>query len=467
VLKISVSTLAFVVVSSLILSACGGSSSGIPKDDDPTPGPIVNPGPPVVIDDEVQRQDIREDDELFAYRSTSPHANVLKDCALIESADDACTLSTLPFIGQVATTVSRSDVMDRLLVTHNWMGERFEALIDAAPDNMIPLFGSITSISIGSKIRPSNYWTGTGAIQLDPESLWLSVAEKANVSIEEDYRSGFGADLQFWSFGTLRDGDKPAITYFNLTDTEERTLDDIKFPMYRLLYHELAHAVDYLPAASVATLDETRTPNSALNRNRRFFLSERLVNDLPLYSNTMYRLGQVSFKGEDATEAQKSLTPSDVGAEMANDGAIRYYGYSTTREDFATLFAISMMKFNFGHDYHIAYVQKPVDETDYACSELTVGWGSRNRMADSLVIPRVRWVFESIYGSSDEFEQFFATDSGFSEPMTPGVDWCTNRDGGNVTDASLRGRSLQQMTAADARQAEFKQLEMERLSHAH
>jgi len=454
-------------------------------DDDPNSGLFVNPEPPestepvftdpdpevagspVLIDGQVQRQDVREADELFAYRPGSPYASVLKDCALIDSVDKACTLTTLPFIRQVAPAVSRSDVMDRLLVTHNWMGERFEALIDAAPDNMIPLFGSITSISIGSTIRPSNYWTGTGAIQLDPESLWLSVAEKANVSIKEDFRSGFGADLQFWAFGTLRNGDKPAFSYFNLTDTEERTLEDIKFPMYRLLYHELAHAVDYLPEASVATLDEARTPNNALNRNRRFFLSGSLVNDLPLYSNILYRLGQVSFRGEDATETQKALTPSDAGAEMANDGAIRYYAYNTTREDFATLFAISMMKFNFGHDYHIAYVQKPADEADYACTDLTVGWGSRNRMADSLVLPRVRRVFELIYGSSDEFEQFFAKDAGISVPMTPGVDWCTNRDSGNSVDSSLTGRSLQQMTPATARQAEFKQLERERLRHTH
>ncbi len=468
--KVSGSTLAISLMTLLVLSACGGSggSSGLPPGDDPDVSlPLPAVSAPPVIDGIVQRQSVRDEGQLQAFRRNSPYANVLRSCALTNSASSACTLTTLPFIKQENTAFTRSDVMDRLLVTHEWMGERFEALLDAAPDNMLPLFGSITSISIGSTVRPSNYWTGTGAIQLDPDNLWLSVAEKASVSIEEDYRSGFGADLQFWSFGTLRNGNAPAINFFSLTDTTERTLDDIKLPMYRLLYHELAHAIDYLPDESVATLDATRTPNSALFRNRSFFLSERMVTDLPLYSDIMYRLGQVSFRGEDATEIQQFMTPSDVGAEMGNDGAMRYYGYSTTREDFATLFTMAMMKFSFGLDYYIGYVQKPVDESNYGCDELTVGWGSRNRLADPLVIPRVKWVFESIYGPSDEFDQFFASQVGQSEAMTPGVDWCTNRDAGPLPDSSLSGRSVLQTLSADARRAQFEQLEMERLQQLH
>ena len=454
------------LVASLLLSACGGGSSGdgsMPTDTDGNAeNPLISP------DGEVLRNDVRDTDQLYAYRPDGAYASVLKECALIDSADDACTLSTLPFIKQATPDFTRSDIVDRLLVTHPWMGQRFEALIAAAPDSMIQLFGSITAISIGSTVRPSNYWTGTGAIQLDPENLWLTIAEKANVSIEEDYRSGFGADLQYWAFGTLRDGDQAAIKFFNLTDTRERTLDDIKYPMYRLLFHELAHAVDYMPEASIPSLDASLTPNSAIYRNRQFALSPQLVADLPLYSQTLYELGQVSFRGETATDFQKSITPADAGNEMAGDGAMRYYGYSTDREDFATLFALTMMKFSFGLDYHIGYVQKPVDENNYSCSELTVGWGMRNRLADALVNPRAKRVFEQIYGTSTEFDAFFANGVGQTNAMTPGVDWCTNRDGGVVqADAAWKARTRDASLTDAERRAQFEQLEAERLNYTH
>ncbi|NND92197.1 MAG: hypothetical protein HKN42_15155 [Granulosicoccus sp.] len=413
------------------LAGCGGSAgeslpeTGVsPDNDDPAATPA---------EDLVARSDVRGLDRLYAYRQDSPYATVLRQCALIESSDDACSLDTLPFISQATPDFTREDIMHRVLVTHDWMGRHFESVLDDAPEGMITLFGALTSIVIGSTVRPSNYWTGTGGIQLDPGNLWLTIDEKANVSIQQDYRNDFGRDLQFWDIGTLREGNSPAIRYFSLTDRQERTLKDIRIPMYRLLYHELAHAVDYLPAASIATLDITMTPTDALFQNREFFLSPQLANELPLYSQTLYDLALVSFGGEQASELQTGLTPAYVGGEMAIDGAVRYYAYSTWREDFATLFATTLMKLEFNLDYYLAFVQKPQNEQHYSCSELTVGWGVKNRVADPLVSPRARWVLESVYGSTPGFDAFFATRLGTASPMITGVDWCTNRDGVRLT----------------------------------
>lgn len=452
----------------LYLSGCGGSS-GITPEAEPVQ-PLIEPteqddDPSVDPEQDIlPRADIRELDQLYPYRSDSPYAAVLKGCALAQSTTDACTLNTLPFITQATPQFDRDDILDRLLVTHDWMGERFEQLLSEAPADMIPLFGSITAISIGSTIRPSNYWTGTGAIQLDPANLWLSVEEKANVSTVKDYRSGNGDDLTFWAFGTLRDGDRPATYGYSLTDRRERNLPDIRISMYRLLYHELAHAVDFLPNASVATLNSERTPYRALSANREFYLSPQLYRDLPLHSSILHNLAGVSFHGNDATDAQKTFSSAFVGAEMANDGAARYYGYSTVREDFATLFATTMLKMNFGLDYYVAYVQKPAGATDTAdipCSDLLVGWGNKNRIADPLVKPRARWVLESVYGASEEIDLLFTRDIGQRELMAAGVDWCTNRDGGVQADLSAQGRSR-----TDQQQQRL-QLELERLDYRH
>ncbi len=439
----------WVFIIALFLTGCGGSGGDTPEPDDDD-------------SDVLARNDIRGVNGLFVYRPDSPYAAVIKECALVDSSDQACTLETLPFITQATPDFTKDDIMDRLLVTHEWMGERFETLLHDAPDSMIPLFGSLTSIVIGSTVRPSNYWTGTGGIQLDPATLWLSLEEKANISIAADYRSDFATDLIFQEMLSMRIGDNAAIDYFSLSDKEERNLKDIEIPVYRLLYHELSHAVDYLPTTSVATLDSSLVPARALDNNSQYFLSPQLHLDLPLYSQTLYDLGQVSFRGEAATEDQRSISATFAGLEMANDGAAEFYGYNTRREDLATLFTATMMKYDFGIDYFTAFVTKPTD-SEYSCEDLTVGWGVRNRLADALVASRARWVVESVYGSNPVMDNFFANGLGEAVPMVAGLDWCSNRDGSTTTIA-LRKSGVD---AFEAIAASRRQLEGELRTYTH
>ncbi len=236
---------------------------------------------------------------------------------------------------------------------------------------------------------------------------------------------------------------------------EKRTLKDVTILVYRLWYHELSHAVDYLPSASVATLDSSLVPARALDNNSQYFLSPQLYLDLPLYSQTLYDLGQVSFRGETATEVQKNFSPSFVGSEMAIDGATEFYAYNTVREDLATLFTTVMMKNDFEIDYFTAFVAKPVDESDYNCSELTVGWGVKNRLADALVAPRAKWVMESIYGPNPQIDNLFANKLGEAVPMIAGLDWCSNRDGVSTVAASQKsGADTLEAATASRRQLE-------------
>lgn len=410
--------------------------------------------------------DILDENQLYAYRSDSPYAAVLKDCALAKEIVDTCTLQTLPFIAQQNSEFTRADIMNRLLVTHDWMGERFEALLNDAPEKMIPLFGSLTSISIGSTVRPSYYWAGIGGIRLDPAGLWLTVDEKANVSAEEDYRSGFGDGLQFWFFETLRNGNQPAINYYSLSDDSERPYEDIKVPMYQLLYHELAHAVDFLPAESIPSLNASLNPAQALTLNENFFLSPRMYNDMPLNSQVLDELSQVSFRGVTATDVQISYQPDFLGAEMANDGASRYYGYYTQREDFATLFAVAMMKLDFNLDSYVGFVNKPANLESYFCSELLVGWGQKNRLADALVQPRAKWALEQVYGQRTEFDNFFAENASQLKDMVPGVNWCDNRDNNYSADLPFSDES--KIELSDEQKAEAMQrLEFERRVRIH
>lgn len=432
----------WLIVMVALVAGCGGGGGDLAGELGADPSaPLLPSGPPASNDPgaELPRFDVRDVDQLYPFRQNSPFAAVLKQCALAAATEEICRLSTLPYIGQGNADVTIEDILDRLLVTHDWMGQRFAELLEDAPADLIALFGSITSISIGSTVRPSFYRNQTGAIRLDPEVLWLSFLEKANVSTEEDPRSDYGRDLQFFTFAAYQIDGRPAYDFFTLTDYQERTLADIRVPVFRLLFHELAHAVDYVQFASLAGLDSQLTPRDVARDLRSQRLSVRLNYDLELRSELMYGLAQVRFRGEDATEAQKNLTSSDVGAAMAGDGAAKFYGYSTVREDVATLLATAMIKKHFNVDYSMAYVQKPDNLDSYVCTDLLVGWGVRNRLADPLVVPRAKWVVDQIYGESAENEQFFNNGLNTQSLMTPGLNWCANRDAGVIASRANAG----------------------------
>ena len=164
---------------------------------------------------------------------------------------------------------------------------------------------------------------------------------------------------------------------------------------------------------------------------------------------------------------RKGFTPGYVGSEMANDGAMQYYAYSTIREDFATAFEKTMMKKEFGLDYYVAFVTKPADVERYNCSELIVQWGVRNRLADPVVQYRSRLAVESIYGATPEFDQFMRDDLGLQDPMTVGVDWCTNRDGTLNMASGAQSRQLTLDSSQSFDPLEFEQLEAQRQRGRH
>jgi len=212
--------------------------------------------------------------EAYAYYPSSPYASVLKDCIVPE--EEPCTLDTLPFIGQENLQPTIVDIMDRVLVTHDWMGERFEQILVAMPPETLDLFVPVTAIIIGSEVRPSNYWAAYGRIALDPASLWLSNSEKTTISKQEDFRTNLGSEIKYRSRTTSTIGGKYAWSYFSLSGDKERTLRDIRYPMARLLFHELAHANDFIQASLFPSLNADDTPSSAAVKNYDNSISERL-----------------------------------------------------------------------------------------------------------------------------------------------------------------------------------------------
>jgi hypothetical protein len=368
----------------------------------------------------------------------SPYKSAIVDCVKTVNNNpmSSCKLSTLPFIGQKTSAPTKADILAQTVVSHPWMATRFDQLLDQMPNDVFLLFRGVTAIVIAADIRPSHYRSDTGAIYLDPADLWLNAAERATISKEEDYRSGFSNGLAFRSLWRYVQGNNYAYDYYPLDGAvSSRSIGDIVRPMAALLFHELAHANDFMPPAFVAQVNPQVTASGAIDNVQGSFISTGLKLQSPLNSLMQFNLGRVMFYGVTATDDQKRLSAEQVGLDFSIDGASDSYNYSSQYEDVAMLFEEVMMKYHYNIDRELAFTDAP-PTANSSCSYYVVRWGVRNRIGNPLVKSRAQLVVNKVLGVADTSVYFAALPAPRS--MGNGVSWC---DSINSSLSNLNGVS--------------------------
>lgn len=398
-----------VVFISLSLLACGGGGGG-----------GSDAGSPSGDSDDPVEADFND---VVVYESASPYRSMLKSCALAEFASETCLLSEVPLLSEEAASLSVDDIMDRVLVSHDWMGLRFRQALDTMPDEVLQLFAAITVVVIDSDIRPSYYLPGVSGIYLDPANLWLTNSEKSVISSAPDYRSEFDDDLSFTTLARYVDSDDYAWEFYSLNGSEVRAINDIRLPLAELLLHELMHANDYFPPDEAPFISQNQTIYQAFEALQPYRISDALNASQPLTSQLWLDLAAVMYLGDTASSQQRALTALQVGEALESDGASDDYGYATVREDVAMLFSEAMMKYLFDVDRDVGYTNRPLADNP-VCDDYIVAWGMRSRIADSNVRDRAEFVVSAVY-PSENFSLFF---QGLAPPqfMRPGDDWCDN-----------------------------------------
>jgi hypothetical protein len=338
---------------------------------------------------------------LSPVREDSPWADVLPGCAAANGPFQLCTLNTLPFLGSTHPNPDVDAVLERTVVTHPWMGVRFEQVLRRLPPDMLKMFRGVTAVVIGSRVRPAFYTSATGAIYLDPQNLWLNPDERDSIDWEPDYRFDFALDLNFISYELYLAGTKSAwLPSFAYLEGESRTLADILWPMANLLIHELAHANDAMPPRLLPWVAPTDTVLEATYRVDGQTPSRDLLFTYPLRSALLYELGSVLFFGAPTNPAIASLGPVDIGLEFEQDIANALYAYATPYEDTAMLIEEVLTSHYFGLDRVASFLAVPTSENP-DCGEYTVGWGSINRAANPAIRERARLVLSGILDEAD------------------------------------------------------------------
>lgn len=336
--------------------------------------------------------------EMHAYNSNSPYASALESCVYNNSVGSSCRFSTLPLLGQVSDSPDIDDVMDRVLVSHQWMGDRLKSYLEnsVAAQDMLLLFRGVTAIIISYDVRPSFYWVATGAIYLDADNFWVTPEERDTLNDVPDFRSAFGADLQFimpWRY--VKDNQSYlARAAYPRQQRLSRTFEDLEADITWLMYHELAHANDYFPPDRWQDIPSSSDPLAYYNVMAPD--STSFASFYPLTSEQLKALAQVSFAGETATTEQRNVTDVEAAEMFQNDRAAMYYSYSSIREDYATLFERFMMAYRFGAEADTAVMKVRNENPD-----LIVTWGQRSRINDPSLLNRTRQVVRNIYPDLD------------------------------------------------------------------
>jgi len=335
---------------------------------------------------------------VFPFNADSPYADVLVKCVYSNAIDfsTTCRFDELPLIAQDTTTPSTDDIMNRVVASHHWMGLRFkEFLQNSDPHHDFKnLLRATTAIVISSDIRPSYYWAVTGAIHLDANNLWLTPDERDTINQAPDFRASFGESLNFVMPWRYVKNNQYASFYYPEDVRVNRDAADGVSQLAALMYHELAHANDYFPASIWASLNSSdRILDNVSKRQQDVGIdSDGLTTALPLNGEEMYRLAQVRFHGETATESEKNYRPSDVAVFFSPEHAPQFYNYSSAREDYAMLFDAFMMKARFNVDRDIAVTNKPQNLGE----DYLVIWGQRGRIGELNIKPRVEYVTRRI-----------------------------------------------------------------------
>lgn len=398
---------------------------------------------------------------VYPYLDSSPHASALTDCIYHpglsgSSPNNLCTLGRLPLLGQSTGGAAPSveQVMQRVLVSNDWMGEVFERFLREQDPNgdFRRMLNATTAVVIGSRVRPAFYWSATGAIYLDASYLWLTPAQRDTLSESPDPRSAYGKTLSYSSPWRYVLNNSHAVKAYPVKERGSRDISELRFELGRLLYHELAHAADFLPPRVHASLPSNLRVYEAVPANTA---SQQLQQQLPFFSQEMVALGRVLFFGETATAVQNAYTPDDITRFFSLDRVTDDYSYSlpasqtVPREDAAMLLEEALMQLRYGvlRDYGIT----PRLQEGAASADLIVTWGQRGRVGDAAVKPRVALVLADLM-------PWLAADS-VSKLAAPiqlrrGLSW-----GQNLDQAALAAGQARPMTARERLNEEALQLD--------
>lgn len=394
-------TIPWVLTAGLALSACDSENNAcdyvnVSSPADSQPGLRSDFTPPDFSD-------------LMSYNSSSAYAEALSTCPGLYQQNRVCTLGELPPLSQDSSEVPTVDeIMDRVSVSHEWMGANFQRALeseDLLPEVIRILARPLAAIVIDADIRPSFFLNSTGTIYLDPKYLWLTQEEKDTISEKEDFRSAYAAQMTTLPAWRYVDGDNYA---YSSNSANSRTEEDMAQSLARLLFHELAHANDFIELDRLPYAN-TEDGFYVLLNDDGGQMSKSVQNSAPLQSCTLRDYAAALYLGATANVQTTTLRGGSAGAALDSEGANATYGYTTRFEDFAMMVEETLMFQYYGFQRDAAFIEQDVVGVDSEGNDIvnnTVRWGQRGRIGAPLVKARAQAAMEQLLPNT-QWSTFF------------------------------------------------------------
>lgn len=361
--------------------------------------------------------------EVYPYRPLAKNAQKIKECIYADTNEKSCAVSKLPLIGMADGQVTIDKILDRTVVSHDFLGEAFRQVLLRMPTETLQLFGAVSAVVISDKVNPSFFFRNTGAIYISGSYFWRNYNEWEIVSKAKDSRDGSGMPLQYtFSSDYLKNGK----SIYDREDRNTQSYSEIALKTSRVLFHELSHANDFFsPSLYKSEEFDTSKTFSQISMNR--YLDNNLLSQqMPekVKSEKLAHLGQVLFQGEKATTADSQVTAEEVLNEFLADSASDEYAYSTDREDFAMCAEESLMfAYNDAPRYIVLIKYPKAYFTPPENYKYEFIWGQKGRVLEPRIKEKSIFAVENILNTAAAERVKTKLDSSYSKTIPTGSTW--------------------------------------------
>jgi len=318
------------------------------------------------------------------------------------------------------------DIMNRVLVTHDWMGLRFQQLLEQLPREALKAFAPVTHVVLGGDgTRATEYNAYGNVLTVAPRSLWLTADEKLAVFVDTGGSGSTGEEDEFqfdFRFRYMKD-DNYATWVESL---ETRDYDQMVGRFQTSMFYSLAFANNVSYAAAIDDLPTNISTVEVFDNYYAGFSEELYAQPgVSSGSSILYQLNEAYYDDDVAPDAEQSAyLPDYVGSVFADDGMPVFYSYRNYSSEMSRLLQLGMLKYFSDIYIDIAFTNPEPEFEILGCDDARIGWGVRNRVANPAVATKTQFLMEQVFGQSASLNNFFANGIGEETPLPFDAGWC-------------------------------------------
>lgn len=361
--------------------------------------------------------------EVYPYRPLAENAQKIKDCIYADTNEKSCPISKLPLIGISSGEVTVDKILDRTVISHDFLGETFKQVLLRMPTETLQLFGAVSAVVISDKINPSFYLHTSGAIYLSGRYFWRNYDEWEIVSKVSDSREGSGMPLQFiFDADYIRSGK----SIYEREDRNTQSYNEIAIKTSRLLFHELTHANDFFSPSYYKSEELDTSKTYSKDTLERWDAKKMLSHQMPekVTSTMLTRIGQILYQGEKATTTDSQTTAEEVLTEFLLDTASDNYAYSTDQEDLAMCAEESLMLAYFDAPRFLILLKLPkpyfTPPENYVYQ---IAGGQKSRVLENRIKEKAFFAIENILNNSSASNVKSRLDHYYTKMIPVGTSW--------------------------------------------